>query len=94
MCIDNPRVGFSNVFDTHPPIDARVGAIVKFMGGHDPGPIALPDVNEPHDGEEGEDQAEPAGPWSSSPEQQAGGEKPFLPSRPPVPGPWGPRGQG
>jgi heat shock protein HtpX len=108
MCIDNPRVGFSNVFDTHPPIDARVGAIVKFMGGHDPGPIALPDVDEPHDGEEGEDQAEPAGPWSSSPEQQAGGETPFLPSRPPVelggpsppagpppvPGPWGPRGQG
>ena len=111
MCIDNPRVGFSNVFDTHPPIDARVGAIVKFMGGHDPGPIALPDLDEPHDGEEGEDgedRSAPAGPWGSSPEQQPGGDKPFLPSRPPVelgspsppagpppvPGPWGPRGQG
>ena len=67
MCIDNPRVGFSNVFDTHPPIDARVGAIVKFMGGHDPGPIALPDVDEPHDGEDGEDQPEQEGPWGSSP---------------------------
>jgi heat shock protein HtpX len=28
MCIDNPRVGFSNLFDTHPPIDARVEAQV------------------------------------------------------------------
>ena len=36
MCIDNPRVGFSNVFDTHPPIDERVAALVKFAGGHDP----------------------------------------------------------
>src|SRR2546422_4221380 len=41
MCIDNPRTGFSNVFDTHPPIDARVAALVKFAGGRDPGPIAL-----------------------------------------------------
>src|SRR5262249_1884430 len=36
MCIDNPREGFSNIFDTHPPIDARVAALVKFAGGHDP----------------------------------------------------------
>ena len=26
MCIDNPREGFSNIFDTHPPVDARVAA--------------------------------------------------------------------
>ena len=40
MCIDNPREGFSNIFDTHPPVEARVEALVKFAGGHDPGPLA------------------------------------------------------
>src|SRR6516225_3919165 len=39
MCIDNPREAFSNIFDTHPPVDARVAALVKFAGGHDPGPL-------------------------------------------------------
>jgi heat shock protein HtpX len=102
MCIDNPREGFSNVFDTHPPIDARVAALVKFAGGHDPGPIALPAPTE--EGAGGESQPEdPAtsGPWGSAADAQEG-SKPFLPSKPPVelgggppgaggePGPWGP----
>jgi len=86
MCVDNPRTGFSNVFDTHPPIDARVAALVKFAGGHDSGPIALPEPDEPQDsdqdgGEPGAtDQSAPGGPWGNA--QQ--GEKPFLPSRPPI----------
>src|SRR5258707_7955134 len=42
MCIDNPREGFSNLFDTHPSVERRVAVLVKFAGGHDPGPIALP----------------------------------------------------
>ena len=42
MCIDNPRTGFSDLFATHPSVDARVAALVKFAGGHDPGPLALP----------------------------------------------------
>ena len=42
MCIDNPREGFGELFDTHPSVDSRVAALVKFAGGHDPGPIALP----------------------------------------------------
>src|SRR5437899_12560719 len=46
MCIDNPREGFSNIFDTHPTVDARVAALVKFAGGHDPGPLALPTPEE------------------------------------------------
>src|SRR5712672_1083720 len=61
MCIDNPRGGFSNIFDTHPPIDARVAALVKFAGGHDPGPLAPPE-DEP----ESADQVPPPfprGPW-------------------------------
>jgi heat shock protein HtpX len=43
MCIDNPREGhsFADLFDTHPPVDKRIQALIKFAGGHDPGPIAL-----------------------------------------------------
>src|SRR5712692_10556871 len=52
MCIDNPREDFSNIFDTHPPVDARVAALVQFAGGHDPGAIALPKPGEaPGNGE-------------------------------------------
>ena len=103
MCIENPRGGFSNIFDTHPPIDARVAALVKFAGGHDPGPLALPEPAESAAAEEREGGDQPAsggGPWGATPEAQ-GGAKPLLPSQPPVglggsaspdsaPGPWGP----
>ena len=41
MCIDNPREGFGELFDTHPSVESRVAALVKFAGGHDPGPIAF-----------------------------------------------------
>src|SRR4029077_9314359 len=37
MCIDNPREGFSNLFDTHPSVEKRVAALVQFAGWHDPG---------------------------------------------------------
>src|SRR5215470_1118336 len=103
MCIDNPREGFSNVFDTHPPIDARAAALVKFAGGHDPGRLALAVPGEAEaDEREDADQGAPAGPWGGSQPTEGSGE-PFLPSRPPVelgsspssdgePGPWGPHG--
>jgi heat shock protein HtpX len=42
LCVDNPRDGFDNLFDTHPSVDSRVAALVQVAGGHDPGPIALP----------------------------------------------------
>ncbi len=94
MCIDNPREGFSNIFDTHPPIDARVAALVKLAGGHDPGPLALSAPAESR-GDAGGNT--PTGPWAAP----AASEQPFLPSRPPIelggpaggggePGPWGP----
>ena len=102
MCIDNPRGGFSNIFDTHPPVDARVAALVKFAGGHDPGPLALPEPGETAAAEATESggQPGPGGPWGAAPETQ-GGAKPFLPAQPPVTlggsatpdseaGPWGP----
>ncbi len=106
MCLDNPREGFGELFDTHPTIEARVAALVKFAGGHDPGPIALP----PQGGEEAA-----AGPWGS-PESAPDGdfgaaapspsgtteatagpwsEPPAEPSSEPssesTPGPWDPR---
>ncbi len=102
MCIDNPREGFSNIFDTHPPIDARIAALVKFAGGHDPGPLALPGADASEAGADRDDADQPAagGPWGATPQAQEG-TRPFLPSRPPVelggaatpgsdPGPWGP----
>lgn len=115
MCVDNPRHGFVDLFATHPPIQARVDALVKFAGGHDPGPIALPPLDrQPADLPPAD--STQAGPWGapetapgvgptsgSVPEAgSAGGDKPFLPDRPPIdlgppgsnpgatPGPWGP----
>src|SRR5436189_3139357 len=32
ICIDNARSGFENLFDTHPAVDARVDALVRFAG--------------------------------------------------------------
>jgi heat shock protein HtpX len=92
MCIDNPRQGFSNIFDTHPSVDARVATLVRFAGGHDPGPLALPAPAESPalPGDESD-----AGPQT----QETGDGKPFLPDQPSVklgsadggePGPWGP----
>jgi heat shock protein HtpX len=93
MCVDNPRHDFANLFDTHPPVAARIDALVKFAGGHDPGPLALPPQEDaaeaPADeggssggpwGGAGEQQ--PPAPWGTPAEQGAG--KPFLPDRPPV----------
>ncbi len=92
MCIDNPRTGFANVFDTHPSVDARVAALVKFAGGHDPGPLAIAAPDEPA-------AADPptGGPWGSSePPVAPGGTSaggPWGDATPDAgnPGPWGPR---
>ena len=65
MCVDNPREGFADLFATHPSVDSRVQALVKFAGGHDPGPLALPSdtADEPEDQPESAGTAgQPAGP--------------------------------
>ena len=94
MCLDNPREGFSNIFDTHPSVDSRVAALVKFAGGHDPGPLRWPQTA--HEEQVHSTQA------PAEAQEKAAEEKPFLPSRPPVelgsagkgePGPWGPHRQ-
>src|SRR2546430_725849 len=46
MCVDNPREGFADLFATHPPIEARVAALVQFAAGHDPGPLDLPEATQ------------------------------------------------
>jgi heat shock protein HtpX len=90
MCIDNPREGFADLFATHPSVDARVDALVKYAGGHDPGPLV--EYEEP-----GSLPApQPDGPWGRGEQNESEG-KPFLPDEPPVDlggrqgGPWGPR---
>ncbi|MGA7072384.1 M48 family metalloprotease, partial [Bradyrhizobium sp.] len=89
LCLDNPREGFSDLFATHPSVDARVQALVKFAGGHDPGLLALPsdptvasdDQALPADGQT--PPPIPKGPWSDA-TAPADGAPPDGPS-----GPWG-----
>src|ERR1044071_1465487 len=47
MCIDNPREGFADLFATHPSIESRIAALTQFAGGHDPGPLSLPEESQP-----------------------------------------------
>ena len=77
MCVDNPREGFGELFDTHPTVDERVAALVKFAGGHDTGPIALPAGTDDQP-----DPPAPAGPWSDA------GDGPSAAPGGPAPGPW------
>jgi heat shock protein HtpX len=95
MCIDNPREGFSNIFDTHPPVEKRIEALVKFAGGHDPGPLEIAPPEER--GAEAPEADPPAdGPWApEAPPQTPTTSGPWGPepgAPPPVPpaGPWGP----
>jgi heat shock protein HtpX len=89
MCIDNPREGFGELFDTHPSVDTRVAALVKFAGGHDPGPIALPS---PESEVAANDSAE-TGPWGPLAQTQRGTDE-GSPVETGTPaegsGPWGP----
>jgi heat shock protein HtpX len=86
MCIDNPREGFGELFDTHPTVDSRVAALVKFAGGHDPGPLALPPQASDPVGRPSSDQAPANGPWGSA------GSGPAAASDKPAQ-PWGPAAQ-
>ncbi|MGY3496017.1 MULTISPECIES: M48 family metalloprotease [unclassified Bradyrhizobium] len=104
LCVDNPREGFADLFATHPSVKSRVDALVKYAGGHDPGPLALPDETEPQDEPSAAgDQPPPAthGPWGDTPTAQPDNppplpdttprQGPFGPLQGPLQGPWGPR---
>src|ERR1700736_4787268 len=93
LCVDNPREGFSDLFATHPSVDARVQALVKFAGGHDPGRLALPSdaAGEPDDQPEAPANGQtapplPSGPWSDADNPAGAAQGPW--SAPPA-GPWG-----
>jgi heat shock protein HtpX len=93
MCVDNPRSGFADLFSTHPSVDSRVEALVKFAGGHDPGPIALPEPQQAG-ADETSDRSSSSGPFeqAGAPPSEAarpdatesGAPKPFLPPEPPI----------
>ncbi|MDU6244737.1 MAG: M48 family metallopeptidase, partial [Bradyrhizobium sp.] len=75
LCVDNPREGFSDLFATHPSVDARVQALIKFAGGHDPGPLALPSEAAEGDAAPTDENAPPplppSGPWSDAGQSNA-----------------------
>ncbi len=85
LCLDNPREGFSDLFATHPSVESRVQALVKYAGGHDPGPLALPepipDAPPQPDGQV--PPPLPSGPWGAHP----AGTPQGMPQQP-APGPW------
>lgn len=89
LCVDNPREGFADLFATHPSVDSRVDALVKFAGGHDPGPLPPPsDEAEEQDAQDTQADEQdappplPKGPWNDS-------GKPAGTAPPPLPGPVG-----
>jgi heat shock protein HtpX len=94
MCVDNPRQGFADLFSTHPSVDSRVAALVKYAGGHDPGPLALP-TDQSDDADDQTSQPEPsapsgqapppAGPWSDAKQPVGTSQGPWVKPM----GPWG-----
>ncbi len=99
MCVDNPRQGFGELFDTHPSVESRVAALVKYAGGHDPGPIELPPMADQADTSESQgpwSQPEPsrqeaAPPGGTAQDARQDGAQNGAPNGPPD-GPWGPAG--
>ncbi|MGJ5203107.1 M48 family metalloprotease [Bradyrhizobium sp. HKCCYLR20261] len=97
LCVDNPREGFADLFATHPSVDARVQALIKFAGGHDPGPLALPsETAENGDGTADENAPPPLpaadGPWGHAEAPNASPAAADAPQGPwttPASGPWG-----
>jgi heat shock protein HtpX len=93
LCVDNPREGFADLFATHPSVESRVQALVKYAGGHYEGPLALP---VPPSGEPTEDQPDSSTTGASPPSLPQPGPRsddapqgPPNPTPPPLPGPWG-----
>lgn len=82
MCVDNPRQGFADLFATHPSIETRVRALVRYAGGRDPGPMPLPGESTVTDPKSPD---LPPGPWSRP--TTADATTPDA-APPPVPGPW------
>jgi heat shock protein HtpX len=75
MCIENQKNGVADLFSTHPSVDARVAKLVQVAGGHDSGPIDLPQPSsapvvsasndDSDDGEEEKTAPHETGPWDN-----------------------------
>jgi heat shock protein HtpX len=99
--IENPSTGFSGLFDTHPPIAARIDALVKYAGGRADAWIEGPVTRSPHTGAPPLERQ--AGPWGAAPQSPEAPSSPDPAAEPtgtqppgghfiPQPGtdPWGP----
>jgi heat shock protein HtpX len=88
MCIDNPREGFSDLFATHPSVQRRVEALVRFAGGRDFAPPGGGEARSAVGESLGQVQvSRPAGgPWGAA---AAVDEEPSRDE-----GPWGPHDKG
>ena len=97
MCVDNPDSGFVDLFATHPTVDKRVQALVRFAGGRDPGPLPLPSPPQTDGESGGEGAATESAQGSANPRRNpwplpgpfpGSSQGPF---QGPFQGPWGPR---
>ena len=93
---------YGRLMATHPPIEQRIGALVKFAGGRDPGPVVTPSIEAASEPEQGAapwtetTEAPPAQPpaGNRSPWWSAGGALGIPPAAGPPPAggsPWAPR---
>jgi len=92
LCVDNPREGFADLFATHPSVESRVEALVKYAGGRYEGPLALPmqpTGEEDQSDRLGSDQISPPLPRPLGPWDDPAGAPKGAPdtSPPPWPGP-------
>jgi heat shock protein HtpX len=97
--IENPSTGFSGLFDTHPPIAARIEALVKYAGGR---ADAVVEGRLPRPAQAGTASVAPSpGPWGQPPQPTEGsGGQPRSAEHNPLQGtfippqggdpPWGP----
>ena len=91
MCIDNPREGFADILATHPSVDRRAEALVKFAGGRDPGPLNLPSADEEEPGAPQQDAQPPLPPPDAERKQAGPWSVPLPTSVGSATGPWGAR---
>ncbi|NEW94153.1 M48 family metallopeptidase [Rhodopseudomonas sp. BR0M22] len=91
MCLDNPRSGFADLFATHPSVESRVDALVKFAGGHYLPPLPPP-ATEPNGAEGAATDSDDADTAPAEPRHGPWGDAPPAPRSGWLRGPWGRRG--
>jgi heat shock protein HtpX len=98
LCLDNPREGFSDLFATHPSVESRVQALVKYAGGHYEASLLppkkkhrlpAPEVAEdaPQDGQLPPSLPPESGPWGNTADPPASPQG-RPPEGTPPEGPW------